>query len=60
MKETWTFNVDLTYEHKIERYDSSLTTGPFFQSSHSRPNMSLQRGIWAPSDNILDQLRLFV
>jgi hypothetical protein len=60
MRETWLFNIDLTYEHKIERYDSSITTGPFFQSSYSRPKMSLQRGIWAPSDNTLDQLRLFV
>ena len=34
MKEAWTFNVDLTYEHKTERYDSSITTGPFFQSSY--------------------------
>jgi hypothetical protein len=59
-RETWLFNIDLTYEHKIERYDSSITTGPFFQSSYSRPKMSLQRGIWAPSDNTLDQLRLFV
>src|SRR5262245_6523835 len=40
--------------------DSSITTGPFFQSSYSRPKMSLERGIWAPSDNILDQLTLFV
>jgi hypothetical protein len=60
MKETWLFNNDLTYEHKIERYDSSITTGPFFQSSYSRPKVSLERGIWAPSDNILDQLTLFV
>ena len=27
MKETWTFNIDLTYEHKIERYESSISTG---------------------------------
>jgi len=27
MKETWQFDIDLTYEHKIERYDSSITTG---------------------------------
>jgi hypothetical protein len=60
MKETWQFNIDLTYEHKVERYDSSITTGPFFQSSYSRPKISLERGIWAPSDNILDQLTLFV
>ena len=60
MKETWHFYIDLTYEHKIERYDSSITTGPFFQSSYSRPKMSLERGIWAPSDNRLDQLKLFV
>jgi len=60
MKETWQFDIDLTYEHKIERYDSSITTGPFFQSSYSRPKMSLERGVWAPSDNRLDQLKLFV
>jgi len=60
VKETWQFNTDLTYEHKIEGYDSSITTGPFFQSSYSRPKMSLERGIWAPSDTTRDQLTLFV
>ena len=35
MKETWTFNIDLTSEHKIESYESSISTGPFFQSSYS-------------------------
>jgi len=60
VKETWQFDVDLTYEHKIERYDSSITTGPFFQSSYSRPKMSLERGIWAPPDTTLDELKLFV
>jgi hypothetical protein len=59
MKETWQFNNDLTYAHKIERYDSSISTGPFFQSSYSRPNISLERGIWAPPDTILDELSLF-
>jgi hypothetical protein len=60
MKETWKFNVDLTYEHKIERYESSISTGPFFQSSYSRPTGSVQSGIWAPPDWIGDQLDLFV
>jgi hypothetical protein len=60
MKETWKFNVDLTYEHKIERYDSSISTGPFLQSSYSRPTGSVQSGIWAPPDWIRDQLDLFV
>jgi hypothetical protein len=60
MKETWKFNDDLTYEHKIERYDSGITTGPFFQSSYSGPKVSMERGIWAPPDTILDQLKLFV
>jgi hypothetical protein len=60
MNETWTFKVDLTYEHKIERYDSSITTGPFFQSSYSRPTGSVQSGVWAPPDWIRDQLDLFV
>ena len=60
MKETWTFNIDLTYEHKIERYESSISTGPFLQSSYSRPTESVQRGFWAPPDWIRDQLDLFV
>jgi hypothetical protein len=60
MKETWQFNQDLTYEHRIERYDSSITTGPFFQSSYSSPKTSVERGIWAPPDTMLDQLMLFV
>jgi len=60
MKETWKFNVDLTYEHKIEKYDSSISTGPFFQSSYSRPTASVQSGVWAPPDWIRDQLDLFV
>jgi hypothetical protein len=60
VKETWQFKDDLTYEHKIERYDSSITTGPFFQSSYSSPKMSLERGIWAPPDTMLDELKLFV
>ena len=29
MKESWKFNIDLTYEHKIEKYESSISTGPF-------------------------------
>jgi hypothetical protein len=60
MKETWKFNIDLTYEHKIERYEGSISTGPFFQSSYSRPTGSVQSGIWAPPDWIRDQLDLFV
>ena len=60
MKETWRFNDDLTDERKIERYESAITTGPFFQSSYSRPNISLERGIWAPPDTTLDELTLFV
>lgn len=60
MKETWKFDVDLTYEHKIERYDSSITTGPFVQSSYSRRTRSVQSGVWAPPNWIRDQLDLFV
>ena len=56
MKETWKFNDDLTYEHKIERYDSSISTGPFFQSSYSQPKISLEDGIWAPPDAYLMSL----
>ena len=60
MKETWQFNDDLTYEHKTERYDSSITTGPFFQSSYSSPKINVQSGIWAPPDTMLDELKLFL
>lgn len=60
IKETWQFKDNLTYEHKIERYDSSITTGPFFQSSYSSPKTTLERGIWAPPDTVLDQFKLFV
>ena len=60
MKETWKFNDDLTYEHKIERYDSSISTGPFLQSSYSRPTASVQSGFWAPPDWIRDQWDLFL
>ncbi|HEX4653424.1 MAG TPA: hypothetical protein VH227_04175 [Candidatus Udaeobacter sp.] len=60
MKETWTFNIDLTYEHKTERYEGSISTGPYFQSSYSRPTKSVQSGIWAPPDWLRDQLDLFM
>jgi len=60
MKETWTFNIDLTYEHKTERYESSISTGPFLQSSYSRPTASVQTGVWAPPDWIRDQCDLFL
>ena len=60
MKETWTFNIDLTYEHKIERYESNISTGPFLQSSDSRPTASVQSGVWAPPDWIRDQWDLFL
>jgi len=60
MKETWKFNIDLTYVHKIERYESSISTGPFFQSSYSRPTTDSEWGVWAPPDTIVDQLKLFL
>jgi len=60
MKETWTFNIDLTYEHKIERYESSISTGPFLRSSDSLPTASVQTGVWAPPDWIHDQWDLFL
>jgi len=60
VKETWQFDVDLTYEHKIERYDSSINNGAVLPIFIFTTKMSLERGIWAPSDNILDQLTLFV
>jgi hypothetical protein len=30
MKETWKFNVDLTYEHTVERYEGGITNGAVF------------------------------
>ncbi|MFL6500197.1 MAG: hypothetical protein ACJ8LL_05710 [Candidatus Udaeobacter sp.] len=60
MKETWKFNIDLTYVHKIEKYESNISTGPFFQSSYSRPTTDSEWGVWAPPDTTADQLRLFL
>lgn len=61
MKETWKFEYDLTCEHKIERYEGYISPpSPFFQSSYSRPTVSVERGIWAPPDWIGDHLNLFV
>jgi hypothetical protein len=60
MKETWQFNDNLTYARKIERYDQAITTGPFFQSSYSRPRISVEEGIWAPPDTTVDELKLFI
>ena len=61
MKETWKFNDDLTFEHKIERYEGYVSPpSPYVQSSYARPTVSIDDGIWAPSDTTLDQLTLFV
>lgn len=61
MKETWKFDGDLTYEHKIEKYEGYTSPSwSVIQSSYSRPTVSVERGIWAPPDEILDQLKLFV
>jgi hypothetical protein len=60
MKETWKFSLDLTYEHKIERYESAISMGPFFQSSYSQPDVSVEQGIWAPPDTLIDEIELFV
>jgi hypothetical protein len=50
LTETWNFRNDLDYEHRIESYEGATTTGPFFQSSYSRPTSKIDRGIWVPSD----------
>lgn len=61
MKETWKFNPDLTYVHKIETYEGYSTgPSPYFQSSYSRPTTNSEWGVWAPPDTIVDQLKLFV
>ena len=60
-KETWKFNVNLTYEHKIETHEMYATTGPFFRSSFSQPSRRVEQGIWAPPDMVRDDdLDLFV
>ena len=60
MKEVWKFNIDLTYVHRMEKYESNISTGPFFQSSYSRPRTDSEWGVWAPPDTTTDQLRLFL
>ena len=60
MKETWRFDLDLTYQHKIEKYEGYSTgPSPFFQASYSRPSIDTERGIWAPPDTTDPQLAIF-
>ena len=61
MKETWKFDINLTYEHKIETYEGYTTPSwTSVQSTYSQPTVNVERGIWAPPDWIRDQLDLFV
>lgn len=51
--QTWTFNDDLTYEYKVEQYESALNLGAFYNfTMSSNPEPIIQRGIWAPSDRL--------
>jgi hypothetical protein len=58
--ERWRFDEDLTYRYTFERIDTGLSSGPFFQSSYTKPRTNEQRGIWAPPDTQQDQFELFV
>jgi len=51
--DSWVFNEDLTYQHKIEKYESSLSLGAFQNfSMSSNPTPTISFGIWAPSDRL--------
>ena len=61
MKETWKFNDDLTYVHKIDTYEGYSTgPSPYFQSAYSRPTANSEWGVWAPADTITDRFKLFI
>lgn len=51
--ETWQFNEDLTYQHTHERYEGYVSP---FGGSYSRPSSSSELGIWAPSDQLADEI----
>ena len=50
---TWEFNDDLTYQYKIEKYESTLNLGAFYNFSATiNPKPVIEYGIWAPSDRL--------
>ena len=50
---TWEFNDDLTYQHKIEKYDSTFNPGIVSNfSAVVNPKPVVEYGIWAPSDSL--------
>jgi hypothetical protein len=61
MTETWKFDDDLTYEHRIDKYEGYVSPiGSPIPMSYSRPSRKVERGIWAAPDVRGDVLRLFV
>lgn len=56
-KETWQFSEDLTYEHKHESYEGYSSP---FGASYSTPASSSEFGIWAPSDQLADEIQIVV
>ena len=55
--ETWRFEEDLTYEHKLESYEGSVSP---FGSSYSLPTSSSEYGVWAPSDQPEDTFTVVI
>ena len=50
---TWEFNDNLTYLHKIEKYDSTLNLGTLSNfSAVVNPKPVIEYGIWAPTDSL--------
>ncbi|MBL0153391.1 MAG: hypothetical protein IPP93_07870 [Chitinophagaceae bacterium] len=59
--DTWHFKDDLTYQHKIEKYESSFSTGPFQSfSMTSNPTPTITSGIWAPSDRLEQTINVVI
>lgn len=55
--ETWQFNEDLTYQHKYESYEGYVSP---FGGSYSKPSSSSESGIWAPPDELLDEISIVI
>jgi len=51
----WQFNEDLTYENRYETYEGYNSP---FGDSYSRPTSQSEYGIWAPPDQLADEISI--
>jgi hypothetical protein len=57
LQETWIFRLDLTYEHKTERYEGYNNP---FGGYYSKPSSNVEHGIWAVSDDESDDIKVVI